>query len=141
MPQTSALRKKRQRVIIIGSRNGENVDFPQPIHGAPGSLPVLSESLKPWASLREALDGMLEEEQEYTKLPVWGKYLEYVKPGGCWRDIPLHLQQEAMKGAYSPKGVEQVFSRRLGWDGPSPTLVTFPVFKGSCSPHPDRTGH
>jgi len=43
-----------------------------------------------------------------------------------------------MMGAYYSQGGRTGFFRRLSWSKPSPTLVTSPVFKGTCLAHPEK---
>jgi len=129
--------QKRSRLIIFGSRDGAAVGFPEPTHDSPNSIAVLTGQRKPWITLREALNGLEEQEQEYVNFPSWGKYMKYVRAGGDWRDLPDEIRKEAMKGAYFSQGGRTGFFRRLSWDTPSPTLVTSPVFKGSCLAHPE----
>jgi DNA (cytosine-5)-methyltransferase 1 len=131
--------QKRERLIILGSRDGQVLELPEPTHDKPQSLAVLAGQRKPWVTLREALRGLREEDQEYIGFPPsWGKYMKYIKPGGFWRDLPEKVQKEAMQGSYYSQGGRTGFFRRLSWDAPSPTLVTSPIFKGTCLAHPDH---
>jgi DNA (cytosine-5)-methyltransferase 1 len=129
--------QKRQRLFIFGSRLQPAIAPPSPTHDRPDSLAVASRQRKPWVTLREALVGLKEDEQEYVEFPVWGEYMKYVPPGGYWRDLPDDIKKQAMKGAFFSSGGRTGFYRRLSWDTPCPTLVTSPVFKGSCLAHPD----
>ncbi|AIC14305.1 DNA cytosine methyltransferase [Nitrososphaera viennensis] len=128
--------QKRLRLIIIGSRDGVDVDFPEPTHAAPDSEDVVSGRKQRWVTLREALKGLKENEQEYVKFPSWGRYMKYIKPGGDWRDLPARIQRRAMKESYFSQGGRTGYFRRLSWDKPSPTLVTLPIFKSTCLAHP-----
>jgi len=130
--------QKRKRLIIIGSRDGKKVPLPPTTHAPPGSLEVMTGLKKPWVTLREALSGLNDPEPEYVPFPSWGKYMRYIPPGGCWRDLPDELKKEAMGGAYYSQGGRTGFYRRLSWDKPAPTLVTSPVYKGSVLAHPEE---
>lgn len=130
--------QKRKRLIIIGSRDGKKVPLPLTTHAPPGSLEVMTGLKKPWVTLREALSGLNEAEPEYVPFPSWGKYMKYIPPGGCWRDLPDELKKEALGGAYCSQGGRTGFYRRLSWDSPAPTLVTSPVYKGSVLAHPEE---
>ena len=128
--------QKRLRLIIIGSRDEEEIGFPDPTHDLPNSISVTSGKRKPWRVLRDVLNSLKEDEQEYVKFPSWGKYVKYIKPGGDWRDLPLDVQREAMKGSFFSQGGRTGYFRRLSLDLTCPTLVTSPVFKGTCLAHP-----
>jgi DNA (cytosine-5)-methyltransferase 1 len=129
--------QKRERLFIIGSRDGEALSLPEPTHDKPESLTVLTGQRKPWVTLRTALKGLKEKHQKYVDFPPsWGKYMKLIRPGGYWRDLPPNVQKEAMKGAYFSQGGRTGYFRRLSWDLPSPTLVTSPIFKGTCLAHP-----
>lgn len=135
--------QKRRRLIMIGSRNGEKIPMPKKTHGKSKDLDVISGQKKPWVTLKEGLKDLNDRDQEYLPFPKWGKYMKYIPEGGCWRDLPKDLHEEALLGAYDPtgkgnKGGRTGFYRRLSWDKPSPTLLTSPNFKGSVLRHPNE---
>ena len=139
--------QKRKRFILIGARDGEPVELPKPTHGSPHSVEVLEGELLPWVTLREALQGLDNGDHEHRRFPWWGRYLQYISPGGCWRDLPPELQQEALGGAYDnpsnartkgKKGGRTGFLRRLSWDRPAPTIVDSPTTRGGCLCHPEE---
>jgi DNA (cytosine-5)-methyltransferase 1 len=128
VPQT------RERVIILGSRDGSVVEFPKPTHSK-----VANEELLPWVTLRQALDGLSEKRSEHsTYSEARLKYLRMVPSGGNWRSLPEELQQEAMGGAYKSGGGKVGFYRRLSWDKPSPTVTTAPHQKATDMCHPEE---
>jgi DNA (cytosine-5)-methyltransferase 1 len=128
--------QKRLRLIIIGARDGEDVGFPDQTHDSPNSIQVITGKRRPWRAVGDVLKDLREDEQEYVKFPSWGKYIRYIKPGGDWRDLPPEIQREAMKGSFFSQGGRTGYFRRLSLDLPCPTLVTSPVFKGTCLAHP-----
>jgi len=142
--------QKRERLFIIGIRKDIEIDFvfPKPTHGDPEKFAeeIQSGILKPWLTLEEAIHDLKNIKHEFLNFPPsWGKYMKYIPEGGCWINLPEHLQKEALKGAYdSPedpikygkKGGRRGFLRRLSWKKPSPTLLTSPVMKGSVLGHP-----
>ena len=77
--------------------------------------------------------------------PKTTKFLKHVPMGGCWTDLPKKMQVKAMGGAADtddPKrkgkqGGRRGFYRRLGWNKPSPTLVTSPTQFGTYMCHPE----
>ena len=142
--------QKRKRLILIGSRTANpstvldiiremaNFSNPDTLNGG-GKLP--------WRTLKDALRGLHDADKEYVEFPPWGKYLEHVKAGGCWINLPRRMQRRAMGGAADSadplkkgkQGGRRGFYRRLSWDAPAPTLVTSPTQRGSCMCHPDET--
>ena len=136
--------QKRERFILIGSRDGRPLTLPAKTHGAPDHLIEESEGLKPWVTLKEALLELQDPYPEHLGFTKsWGQYLVFVPLGGCWKDIPKELQKEALGGAYDDtnaknKGGRTGFLRRLSWDKPAPTLVARPNTKACCLCHPDE---
>ena len=140
--------QKRKRFILVGTRTSDPVKVFEEIewHGRYAD-PRLNTRMRPWRTLRDALEGLKDPDKEHVNFPKWGRYLRYVPPGGCWTSIPKRLQARALGGAADSDDPRRVgsqggrtgFYRRLSWDAPSPTLVTSPVQKGSCLCHPDET--
>jgi len=126
----------RERLIIIGSRDGEELFLPKPTH-----FPKHQQPLYRWTTLREAI-GDLEENpgpggcfsEDRLKL------LRKVPEGGNWRSLPKKLQPIAMGGAFESSGGKVGFFRRLSYAEPCPTLITSPVQKSTmlCHPNQDR---
>jgi len=139
--------QKRKRFILIGTREEVAVPLPKATHASPSSPEVAQGKKKAWRTLRDALAGLDQSQQEVLEFsPIWKKYLQHVQPGGCWRDLPPDLQKQALGGAYDDpdntltkglKGGRTGFLRRLAWDQPAPTLVDRPTTKACCMGHPD----
>ena len=141
--------QKRKRVIILGSRTatassvfdkiGRMAGFADPKDAA-------GMGKKPWRTLRDALEGLDDQDKEHLGFPKWGKYLEHVPPGGCWVNLPDDIKAEAMGGAADSsdprkkgkQGGRRGFYRRLSWDAPSSTLLASPSYLSSCMCHPDE---
>ena len=109
--------QKRERLIIIGVRkdlaNKAVFEKPSPYHRI--------------MNLRDAFKaGEL--------------YENNVPEGGYWRDLPLDLQIEYMKGSFHLGGGKTGMARRLSWDEPSLTLTCAPAQKQTerCHPSEDR---
>jgi len=117
--------QKRKRLIIIGSRDGQPVQFPP-------------KKCDERITLRDAIGNLSDPNPEYVQLPPWGRYLEFIPPGGNWRDLPKNIVEEAMGGSYHSQGGRTGFFRRPSWDEPSPTLVTSPIMKATCLCHPEE---
>lgn len=142
--------QKRKRLILIGSRTvnpSAVLDVIKSMAKFADPNTLNGDGRAPWRTLRDALHGMHDPDKECMAFPPWGKYLEYVKAGGCWVDLPRRMQRRAMGGAADSsdplrkgkQGGRRGFYRRLSWDAPAPTLVTSPTQRGSCMCHPDET--
>ena len=90
----------RQRLVLIGSRDGKPVTMPTPSHGegGRGNRPA-------WRTLREALNGIRGEGTDCVQfVPSRRRYLAQVPPGGNWRDLPEKMRAEALGGAHRSWG-------------------------------------
>jgi DNA (cytosine-5)-methyltransferase 1 len=124
----------RERVIIVGSRDGEPFKMPSPTHHKDGR-----DGLPRWLTLRQALKGLRDRIPAYTTLlKSKTRFLKLIPPGGNWRDLPPRLQQEALGAAYVSWGGRNGFYRRLAWDRPAPSLTTRPDGKATMLCHPDQ---
>lgn len=126
----------RERFLLIGSRDGEDIFLPMPTH-----FQMHQNKQYQWATLRDAISDI---EHFPGECATFSKermdLLKQVPEGGNWRNLPVHLTQSAMGGAYESGGGKVGFFRRLSYEQPSPTLVTSPVQKASmlCHPTQDR---
>lgn len=122
----------RYRVVILGSRDGEDILIPPKTHLGDGK-----DGEPKWVPLKEALRGV--KPKEWVELPE--KYLRYFKllgPGQNWTSLPEGLQKEALGAAYYSWGGRKGFCRRLSWDKPSPSLMTTPIGKATMLCHPSK---
>jgi DNA (cytosine-5)-methyltransferase 1 len=128
----------RERVIFIGNRFDQVVDFPAPTHGligADGSAPTGQE---PYRTLGEALKGFSESNPVLMDFSPRKKgYLAQVPPGGNWRTLPEEVAKESMGRAFYAKGGRSGWWRRLSWDLPCPTVVTMPNHASTSMCHPE----
>ena len=131
--------QKRRRLIVIGSREGGPVQLPRPTHGEQGGLEVSEGRLDRWRTVGDAISDFDDPYPQHSNFPKWGKYLEHVPEGGCWKDIPVELQEEAIGKAYESSGGRTGFLRRLSSKRPSPTLVDSPITRAACLCHPVET--
>lgn len=126
--------QRRHRVLFVGSRDGECIEFPKPSHS-----PIGGDGLSPWVTLREALGGLVDPRPEYISYPESkARFLELVPPGGNWRDLPEELQRQALGRAYDSWGGRAGFCRRLAWDEAPPALTSRPDSKATLRCHPDE---
>jgi DNA (cytosine-5)-methyltransferase 1 len=124
--------QRRERLMFVGSRDGQRVTIPSPTHAV---SPM--DGLVGWRTLRAALEGLVDPEPRYTELPpAKRRYMEYVREGGNWRDIPAELQPAALGRAFVSWGGRTGFYRRLAFDEPTPALTTRPDSKATMLCHP-----
>ncbi|AVH64485.1 DNA (cytosine-5-)-methyltransferase [Nostoc sp. 'Peltigera membranacea cyanobiont' 213] len=123
--------QNRERVVFIGSRDGEAATFPLPKYCKDGK------TLPKWRTLRDAITGLIDPEPEFmTYSESRLKFLRLLQAGQNWRHLPEELKKEAMGGAYNSGGGKVGFYRRLSWDKPSPTITTSPHQKATDMCHP-----
>lgn len=128
VPQT------RRRLVIIGSRDGRDIQIPGATHQAGGAA-----RLPEWITLGEALEGFEEENPEYYRFcPSKERYLKLVPEGGNWRQLPDGLKSDAMGRAFHSWGGRSGFFRRLSRNRPSPALTTRPDGKATMLCHPTQ---
>ena len=126
----------RERFVLIGSRDNEDIFLPIPTHFQMHQNPDYR-----WRTVGEAIKDLENDPGEYT--PLSGdrkKYLHMVSEGGNWRDLPEEVIPIAMGGAYESGGGKVGFYRRLSYKQPSPTITTSPAQKATmlCHPKQDR---
>lgn len=118
--------QKRERLIIIAIRNDLNIPF------------IFPTEKNYTVSLRAALkDCPKSEGQSYPKRKA--EILSLVPEGGYWRDLPIDIQKEYMKGSFHLSGGKTGMARRLSWDEPSLTLTCAPAQKQTERCHPSET--
>lgn len=126
--------QKRERVVIVCSRNGKVAPFLQPTHSENGE-----HGLSKWRTVKEVVRGLEEKDQEFVKFPEKRlKYYRLLGPGQYWKHLPSQLQKEALGASYYAGGGKTGFLRRLAWNKPSPTLVTNPAMPATDLSHPTK---
>ena len=123
------------------------VEFPEPTHGERREQqPTLFDDpqegdLKPFRTLREALDSLVEIDPVIMDFsPRKKRYLSMVPEGSNWRSLPPEVAKESMGKAYFAKGGRSGWWRRLNIDLPCPTIVTMPNHAGTAlSPNRDTS--
>lgn len=126
--------QKRERVIIIASRDGQKLPYLTPTNSEhrEHGLPL-------WKSFEEAVKGLHVKESCHLNFPEKRlKYYRMLGPGEYWKNLPVHLQKEALGKTYFSGGGKTGFYRRLAWDKPSPTLVTHPAMPATDLAHPEE---
>lgn len=101
----------RERFILIGSRDGEDIFLPLPTH-----FQMHQEEACRWRTLRQAIGGL---ESDCGECAAFSEeraaYLRLIPEGGNWRDLPKGMQKAAMGGAYGASGGKAGFYRRLSY--------------------------
>lgn len=126
----------RERFVLIGSRDQEEIFLPVPTHFQMHQNPMYR-----WKTVGEVIRDLEDNEGECGKLPPERKkYLQMVPEGGNWRDLPKEIIPAAMGGAYESGGGKVGFYRRLTYSQPAPTITTSPAQKATmlCHPRKDR---
>lgn len=126
--------QKRERLILIGLRNDlvGNVFFEKP---------------SVFNKIVTVRDALFKGELYDVNVPIslGQKYptrkeniMSFVPEGGYWKDLPLELQIEYMKGSFYLGGGKTGMARRLSWDEPSLTLTCSPAQKQTERCHPSE---
>ncbi len=122
--------QSRERVIIVCARDGRCPPFLPPTHSEDGSY-----GLPKWETIRGKIENI--DTHDHLNFPEKRlKYYRMLKSGENWRALPENIQKEAMGNSYYSGGGKTGFLRRLGWDKPSPTLVTHPAMPATDLAHP-----
>ncbi len=127
--------QKRERLFLVGIRNdlADKLTFtwPSPYK----RILTLKDALK--AGELYPTDVPDSPGQKYP--PRKQEIMSHVPQGGYWRDLPVEMQKEYMKGSFSLPGGKTGMARRLSWDEPSLTLTCAPAQKQTERCHPEET--
>jgi DNA (cytosine-5)-methyltransferase 1 len=124
----------RERLVIIASRDGEDIFIPAPTH-----FPKHQSPDHRWRTLRDVIGDLESDPGEYIRFsPKVQSILELIPEGGNWRSLPPKIAKDAMGGAWNSGGGKVGFFRRLNYSEPSPTLVTSPIQKATLLCHPTQ---
>lgn len=127
----------RERFVLIGSRDHEDIFLPVPTHFQMHQNPEYR-----WKTVGEVISDLENDVEECATLSEERKkYLHMVPEGGNWKDLPKEIIPAAMGGAYNSGGGKVGFYRRLSYAQPAPTITTSPGQKATmlCHPKKDRT--
>lgn len=127
--------QKRERLILVGVRNDllPFFEFNWPVK-AP-RIYTVRDALKKGELFN--CDVPKSDGQKYPKRKA--EILSLVPPGGYWRDLPLPIQKEYMKGSFYLGGGKTGMARRLSWDAPSLTLTCAPAQNQTERCHPQES--
>ena len=122
----------RERVVIIGNKK-DKLPYLTPTHSENGE-----HGLKPWVTFKMAAKGLHNIKHDHVNFPKDRlKYYKKLKEGQNWKNLSVSLQKEALGNSYFAGGGKTGFLRRLGWNKPSPTLVTDPTMPATDLAHPE----
>lgn len=126
--------QKRERVIIVASREGHRLPFLTPTNAEKGDY-----GLPLWNTFEDAVKTLPKGSKNHLNFPEKRlKYYKLLGPGQYWKHLPEDLQKEALGKSYYSGGGKTGFLRRLAWDRPSPTLVTHPAMPATDLAHPEE---
>lgn len=125
----------RERLIIIGSRDNEDIFMPHQTHFMMHQNPNYR-----WVTLGQTILDLEDDPGPCGKFShERAQYLKKIPPGKNWRALPKKVIPKALGGAFNANGGKMGFYRRLSYNEPSPTLVTSPVQKATMLCHPTKT--
>lgn len=126
--------QKRERLILIGIRNdlANKVIFKRP--------PYFNRVVTVRDALRKGIlyDSNVPDAPGQKYPARKEEIMSFVPEGGYWRDLPIELQMEYMKGSFHLGGGKTGMARRLSWDEPSLTLTCAPAQKQTERCHPSE---
>lgn len=126
--------QKRERLIIIGSRDGRKLPYIPPTHSDD-----LGYGLPEWITFKDVTSDLDNNHHEFVEFSQKRKsYYKLLKAGQNWRDLPMEIQKEAMGKSFFAGGGKTGFYRRIAWNEPSPTLVTHPAMPATDLCHPSE---
>jgi DNA (cytosine-5)-methyltransferase 1 len=123
----------RERVVLIAARDGKKVPYLRPTHSDDQTF-----GLDKWLTFKHATKGLKEKDMVGAKFGEDRlKFYRMLGPGQYWKHLPsVELQKQALGNTFYSGGGRTGFFRRLAWDKPSPTLVTFPAMPATDLAHP-----
>lgn len=125
--------QKRERLILVAMRKDVSLNFEWPKPHK--KIYTLIDALKA-GSLFDC-DVPQSPGQIYPARKK--EILEFIPPGGYWKDLPENLQREYMQKSYFLGGGKTGIARRMSWDEPCLTLTCSPAQKQTERCHPDET--
>lgn len=124
--------QKRERVIIVASKQGKKLPYITPTHSEKGL-----HGLPRWNTFEDVVSDLSPIHHQHLNFPEKRlRFYRLLGPGEYWKHLPEDLQKEALGNAYYSGGGKTGFLRRLAWDKPAPTLVTHPTMPATDLAHP-----
>jgi DNA (cytosine-5)-methyltransferase 1 len=125
--------QKRERLLVVGLRKdaGLKFEWPKPYQ----EIYTLRDALKKGKLFNQ--DVPASPGQAYPKRKR--EIMSMIPPAGYWRDLPVEIQKEYMKGSFLLSGGKTGMARRISWDEPCLTLTCAPAQKQTERCHPEET--
>ena len=114
--------QKRKRLFIMGARDGGICVFPKPLRTPKKLLGDVLRNVPP-------SDG-----STYSELKK--SLFRRIRPGGCWKDLPLEDQMDYLGNSFNSGGGKTGILRRLSMDEPCLTILCSPSQKQTERCHP-----
>lgn len=127
--------QKRERLILVGVRNDLAKHFKFEWPKKASRIYTVRDALRSGELFKT--DVPESDGQKYNKRKA--EILSMVPPGGYWRDLPVDVQREYMKGSYDLPGGKTGMARRLSWNAPSLTLTCAPAQTQTERCHPEES--
>ncbi len=125
--------QKRERLLVVGLKKGAGLTFEWPKPHK--EFYTLRDALKKGRLFNCNVPASLGQIYPKRKREI----MSMIPPGGYWRELPLEIQKEYMKGSFHLSGGKTGMARRISWDEPSLTLTCAPAQKQTERCHPDET--
>jgi DNA (cytosine-5)-methyltransferase 1 len=125
--------QKRERVFIVGVKKDIGLEFNWPLPDK--NVFTVKDALKKGKLYKSDVpDSSGQSYPKYKK-----EIMDLIPPGGYWRDLPIELQKEYMKGSFHLSGGKTGMARRISWDEPCLTLTCAPAQKQTERCHPEQS--
>lgn len=124
--------QKRERFVIIAKLGDQKVPYLVPTHSENAT-----HGLPRWRTFGDVVNDIQGTTMQYVEIPK--KRIDWfrkIPEGGNWKSLSLEDQKEAMGNKFFMGGGKTGFFRRLSFNEPSPTLVTFPTMPATDLIHP-----
>lgn len=120
----------RERLVILGSRDGEDIFLPEPTHWQRHQDPACR-----WRTLRDAIADLNNPGPGSTFIKNV-EYFRHIPAGGDWRDLPERLKVKMFGAAWRDRDISKCRFARLAWNEPTATLTTDPTSRFAPFTHP-----
>ena len=127
--------QKRERLLLIGVRKDLAKYFKYTWPQKAARMYTVRDALKKGELY--PCNVPVSEGQRYPQRKA--EILAMVPPGGYWRDLPVEVQKEYMKGSFYLSGGKTGMARRLSWNAPSLTLTCAPAQTQTERCHPEES--
>ncbi|MDP2619798.1 MAG: DNA cytosine methyltransferase [Hyphomicrobiales bacterium] len=151
--------QERRRIVFLANRLGQPISWPGPSHGEDGDpFVTIAEAISDLPPLENGEDGGVQPyatapQSDYQRMlrgnstevhnhaapqlaSINMERMQYIPPGGSWRDIPFELLPTGMKRARRCDHTKRY--GRMAWDGLSCTILTKCDLHWGAFLHPEQ---